>query len=209
VRIILSRHGNTFAPGEQAVWVGATLDLPLVTKGKEQARAFASYLEKTGVKPAAIYCGPLLRTLEYSRIVVDEMKLSLDPNVDLRLNELDYGEWSGLTSAEISARFGEDSLKGWDLNCRWPSRGNWPRSEAEIFGEVRSFVGDLVRKHRADDTVVVVSSNGRLRFFLNLIEGELQRRIQARNFKVGTGNICEIVCEGGGFRVGFWDRVPG
>ena len=37
MRLILSRHGNTFSPGEKAVWVGRRSDLPLVEEGRRQA----------------------------------------------------------------------------------------------------------------------------------------------------------------------------
>jgi hypothetical protein len=39
IDLILARHGNTFDDGQQTVWVGAQIDLPLASKGREQAKA--------------------------------------------------------------------------------------------------------------------------------------------------------------------------
>ena len=39
--ILCARHGNTFAPGQRAVFVGAKEDLPLTEEGETQARDLA------------------------------------------------------------------------------------------------------------------------------------------------------------------------
>ena len=68
-RIILLRHGNTFAPGEEAVWVGARTDLALVEKGRWQAEEAGKQIHKAGLVVNSIVTGPLRRTTETAAIV--------------------------------------------------------------------------------------------------------------------------------------------
>jgi broad specificity phosphatase PhoE len=51
--IVFSRHGNTFAAGERAVWVGARSDLPLVSEGFSQADRVADHIRENGLAPDA------------------------------------------------------------------------------------------------------------------------------------------------------------
>jgi probable phosphoglycerate mutase len=185
MRLILARHGNTFGPGDKVTWVGSTNDLPLVQSGLEQAERAAAALESTTL--AAIYCAPLLRTKKFAEIVADKQATKPTPIIDNRLTELDYGDWSGLSDDEIAAKFG-DSLKNWINSSTWPSGCHWASSEAAVTAEVQSLVAELESKY-ADDTVLLVSSNGRLRYFLKLIAGEFERRVASKQFKMGTGKV--------------------
>jgi probable phosphoglycerate mutase len=208
MELLLARHGNTFGPGDPVVWAGTTNDLPLVEKGVEQAHRLADALKKKGIKPAAIYCGPLQRTKHYAQILVDDLKLPFSPTVDSRLNEIDYGEWTGLSNEEVIARFGEAELKKWDEHCQWPDQGNWGGSPQEVEERVQSFVADLKNKHHPSDTVVIVSSNGKLRYFLKLDAKEFENRIRAGTFKVKTGNICKVVINGDHYTIPYWNEPP-
>lgn len=209
MNLILSRHGNTFGPDDPVVWTGSGNDIPLVARGIEQAEAFAKVLRVNHVEPVAVFCGPLQRTFRYSEIIIRELGLSLKPQVDPRLNEIDYGEWTGLTQVEVVKRFGAEDLRDWDEHSVWPSQGHWGGSESEVIQEVQSFSRDLVHKWGEHDTVLVVSSNGRLRFFLSLIEGELEKRKKLGTFKVKTGHICKVVYSGSRFSTEYWNQEPG
>jgi len=208
VNIILSRHGNTFGPQDKVVWAGSRNDLPLVARGVEQAERFAEVLKARQIKPAAIFSGPLERTFHYAEIITQKLALSFKPFVDLRLNEIDYGDWTGLTQKEVKERFGEEELTSWDEHSVWPSKGNWGGSEESVKAEVHAFVGDLIQGFKEDETVIVVSSNGRLRFFLRLIEGELEQRMKQGSFKVKTGNICKLKHEKSQLNVVYWNQEP-
>ena len=210
MKILLSRHGNTFGPGDPVVWTGSTNDIPLVQKGEEQAHELAKTLLAQKIFPTAIYSGPLQRTRRYASLVIEKMGLSLSPLIDSRLNEVDYGDWTGLTHEEVKARFGEEPLDNWDKKCLWPQTGNWGSSEAVIQKEVFSFIQDLDEKYASPDTVVlVVTSNGRLRYFLKLAEAEFKRRVEEGSFKVKTGNICGLLSKGHHqIEIKFWDQKP-
>jgi broad specificity phosphatase PhoE len=208
MQIIFSRHGNTFASGETAVWVGARQDLPLVDSGIQQAKNLASAIQAAGLPINAIYCGPLRRTSDYARIIVEELHSSLSPIIDTRLNEIDYGHWSGLSSTEIQEKGGGDELAAWENASEWPKTANWSSSSTSIANEVKAFAEDLVKKQDANDTVLVITSNGRLRYFLQLIPKAFQQAIQNKNFKVATGNLCLFAYGNAEWQMKFWNKKP-
>src|SRR5277367_5832540 len=105
--LVLARHGNTFEPGQKTVWVGARNDLALSTRGIEQAQELAEACKENGITFDTIVSGPLRRTRDYARIVRDSIKAEAAPLVDERLDEIDYGSWSGLSDQEVIERFGE------------------------------------------------------------------------------------------------------
>jgi probable phosphoglycerate mutase len=192
MKLILARHGNTFGPQDKVTWVGSTNDLPLVTEGLAQAERFGEALEKSEGEIAAIYCAPLLRTKQFAEILASKLKAVVPFIVDERLTELDYGQWSGRSDVEIKEIFGTDCLSDWVERSIWPENCGWAGSAKLIEEQVRSFVEELLAKYPADSTVVAVSSNGRLRYFLKLVDLEFERRVTEKAFKVATGRMCVI-----------------
>lgn len=208
MQIIFSRHGNTFASSETAKWVGARQDLPLVDSGVVQAENLASIIQQTKLNISAVYCGPLKRTYDYAEIIIKELHSSLKPIVDFRLNEIDYGNWSGLSSEEIRKKGGSTALFAWENFSEWPKTAGWLGSAELIQHEINLFVEDLITKYASSDTILVVTSNGRLRYFLQLIPGTFEQHIRDKNFKVATGNICLFSYENKQWQIKFWNKKP-
>ena len=208
MKIILSRHGNTFSATDSVVWVGATQDLPLVDSGILQAHCLAQALQKTDIKPKAVYCGPLKRTRDYAAIVLEELHSSKKPIVDDRLNEINYGNWSGLTNTQIQQIDEGEELSAWENLSVWPKYAGWEGSSTHMIKEIREFSKDLTTKYDSTDTILVISSNGRLRYFLKLIHGLFEQTVQDKTFKVATGNICLLTYENRKWQMQFWNKKP-
>jgi broad specificity phosphatase PhoE len=208
MRLLISRHGNTFSPCEPVVCAGARNDLPLVATGKAQAEKLADYLKLSNITPTAIYCSPLQRTRTYADIIVQQLQCFVMPTIDFRLNELDYGDWTGLTTAEITEKFGPADFENWEKNSQWPQQGHWSSSESTVIQEVQSLADDLSKRYGPNDTVLLITSNGRLRYFLTLISGEFERHVQEHTFKVATGNVCEMDYQNNKWSLQFWNRKP-
>ena len=209
MKLLLSRHGNTFNRDDKVTWVGARNDLPLTETGIAQADLLADALIDIGLRPKAIYCGPLLRTTEYASIVKRRLALDVDIQKDSRLNELDYGEWSGLSDSEVREKFGQEALTDWIERSIWPKNAGWVGSADQVTSEIRNLASNLLESHfGADDTVLLVSSSGRLRYFLRLIEGEFERSVEAKNFAVKTGNISLLTESAGRFSKLLWNVPP-
>jgi broad specificity phosphatase PhoE len=189
--LILSRHGNTFNPGDKVVWVGSQNDLPLVHSGLQQAEALAIAFLEARIKPKAIYCSHLRRAVDYAQIVTDKLGINIPIVIDNRLNELDYGQWSGLEDAEIIRKFGQEDFDNWRESGVWPKSGSWGGSEAVIIDQVNSFLQDMVGKHTNDETILAITSNGRLRYFFKEISKQIPGA-KDHNHKVGTGRLCIV-----------------
>ena len=208
MKLILARHGNTFESNETPTWVGSKNDLSLTSAGIEQAKTLALFLKKSNLKLDAIYCGPLQRTLVYAQIILSELASDLKPIVDFRLNEIDYGKWSGLTSSQIQKQFGIQEFERWEKHSIWPTTGGWGSSEKIITNETNSFANELIQKYHSNATTLVISSNGRLRYFLKLIPNEFEMRIKNNNFKIATGKICTFYYENDKWQLDSWNIDP-
>jgi len=208
MKLILARHGNTFESDETPTWVGSKNDLPLTKAGIEQAKILALFLKKSNIKLDAIYCGPLQRTLVYAQVILSELASDLKPIIDLRLNEIDYGKWSGLSSTQIKEQFGIEEFERWEKSSIWPTTSNWGSTEAVIVNETRAFANDLIQKYHNNETILVISSNGRLRYFLKLIPNEFEMHIKNSNFKIATGKICSLNYENNQWQLVSWNFNP-
>jgi broad specificity phosphatase PhoE len=208
VKLILARHGNTFSPEMTPVFVGSADDMPLVAEGEAQAARFAQLLAMRKIQPAAVYCGPLKRTRLFASIVHSALKLKDIPVIDDRLNELDYGGWSGKTNEQVESEFGASVLKNWNDHSQWPEGCGWGSTPEDLAEQVKSFVSDLLRRHAVDDAVLCVSSNGRLRYFLKLMPGLFEEKAADKTLKVAPGNGCQIDFDGGKAKLAYWNESP-
>ncbi|HLY25093.1 MAG TPA: histidine phosphatase family protein [Aggregatilineales bacterium] len=98
-RITLIRHGRT-AWNANGRWQGHAC-VPLDDEGQRQAALLAQHLVKTGEQVTALYCSDLARARQTAQIIGQRLGVAIQ--ADLRLREIDMGEWQGLTRAEIMA----------------------------------------------------------------------------------------------------------
>lgn len=209
MRVILSRHGNTFGPGDKVVMAGLKNDLPLVEKGGEQAETLADALLKEGVIPDVICCGELKRHKRYAQIVMEKLGIPGEPIIDARVNELDYGGWTGLSDNEIEAQFGTDARLAWQKKCVWPQGdSNWGSNPELISSDVKAFFKDLNKFCKDGQTALVVTSGGTLRFFLQVVDGAYEKAIDQGTLKVSTGNICKISVNENTPQIEYWNINP-
>ncbi|HEY8581381.1 MAG TPA: histidine phosphatase family protein [Capillimicrobium sp.] len=96
----LARHGDT-AWTDSRQHTGLT-DIPLTSAGEEAARALAPKLG--GREYDLVLSSPLSRARETARLA------GFDPVIDDRLREFDYGEYEGITTAQI-----HESRPDWEL----------------------------------------------------------------------------------------------
>ena len=104
---ILLRHGDTLLSPEHRF--SGLSDVPLSTDGARQVSAAAQRLA-SGAPIDAIVSSPLERAAATAAIVADE--LGLPTAVDEDLRETDFGEWEGLTIAEIQNQWPE-TVSAW------------------------------------------------------------------------------------------------
>jgi broad specificity phosphatase PhoE len=199
--VILCRHGNTFEKGDKVVMVGAREDLPLTAHGIQQARDVGVALAALKIAPSRIISGPLQRTKVFAEQVRSETKTVDMIEIDERLIEFDYGAWSGLSNDEIVTLSGQRALDAWQERSERPSGVTFEPSAERA----RADAADLMRELESlSGVALVVTSNGRLREFGQLLSGASP----LPSFKVKTGHACVVIRDGDRWKVVGWDLNP-
>jgi broad specificity phosphatase PhoE len=130
--VLLARHGETTLNVEGRFRGRA--DPPLTVGGVAQARALAHAL--AGWRPTAILASPRRRAVQTAAEIASAV--SQRAEIDPRLDDIDYGEWTGLSHAEVAMRWADD-LTRWEVA---PDTLTLPRGEA--VAQVAARIGDAV-----------------------------------------------------------------
>jgi broad specificity phosphatase PhoE len=148
VRILLARHGETVF-NVDGRWQGQS-DSPLTERGRAQARELGRALLQERI--AAVYTSDLGRAASTAALVAEQH--ALEPIADVRLREIDTGEWTGKGRAEIEANW-PGGLHQW---ASTPSHFVMPAGESIHTAQARAldFFADLMPSHLGE-TVVVIS----------------------------------------------------
>jgi probable phosphoglycerate mutase len=149
-RFILVRHGQTEFTAEGRY--SGRGDVPLSVIGEEQASAAA--VRVASLAPvAAVYSSPLSRCTRTAAVI----SAALDPQPDVveepDLIECDFGQWEGLTFAEVREK-NAAALNAWLGSTSVAPPGG--ESFEQVSTRVRRAMGRLRSRHPAQ-TVVVVS----------------------------------------------------
>ena len=200
--LLFARHGNTFEKGEVPRIIGANEDVPLTAEGRDQARALGRALKLARIPLSSIHAGPLVRTMEFAQIVAGESGFAREIARDLRLRELDYGHWAGLTDAEVADQYGQAALDGWRLEGVRPSSGEWSPSEASIRSTLRRLASEL------EDDSLCITSNGILRYVKELDPTAFASGRHNGGFRVKTGNLCTFNRTAEGLKLATWNERP-
>ncbi len=132
--VILLRHGRSTSNTKHTL-AGRTDGVDLDDKGSEQAQGLVERL--AGLPIRAIVRSPLLRC----RRTVEPLAaaLGLDPVVDERISEVDYGSWTGRTIGDLV----KEPL--WAVVQQQPSAAVFPGGEG--LAHVQSRAVAAVREH--------------------------------------------------------------
>src|ERR1700683_2342230 len=144
---ILLRHGDTQLSPEHRF--SGQSDLPLSANGTRQAQAAARRLA-AGASIDAVVSSPLRRAVAAAAIVADELGLTSVIDDDLR--ETDFGDWDGLTLAEIRQRW-PTAAAAWRRDPEQAPPGG--ESFAETAHRVNRACDRLLRDHGGQTVLVV------------------------------------------------------
>lgn len=146
--LLLVRHGKT--PTTGTVLPGRASGLHLSDEGVRQSEELVNELKSID-KFSAIYCSPLERARETASPLAQAR--SIEPTIDERLYECDFGEWTGRRLDELS------KLKEWQIVQQAPSKFRFPKGESfrEMSTRTIDFLDFVHIKHRGE--VVVAFSH--------------------------------------------------
>jgi broad specificity phosphatase PhoE len=141
LRLFLARHGETSSNREMR-YLGSR-DEPLTEVGVRQAECLAAAL--AGLPLAAVYASPLQRAAQTGLRIAEALRVPL--LAEPRLLEQRFGEWEGLTRAEVLGRGAaeRERLLRWEADPASAPPGG--ESLAVVAARVRSLLGDLAAAH--------------------------------------------------------------
>lgn len=148
-RVIVLRHGQT-TYNAAGIWQGL-LDAPLSDLGRQQATGAAAALSEHNFD--VIYASDLERAADTAKAL--GAAVGMIPVYDARLREIDVGDWSGMTTEQVNARFPDEQdaiARGEDLR-----RGRTGESVTNVADRVSPFLDDVLEKLPAGATMAVVS----------------------------------------------------
>jgi len=163
-RITFVRHGETF--GNKSMLMLGQDDSSLsqlAPEGKQQATEVSELVK--GYQFDELFCSPLMRTRETSRIVLQDRKLTT--TYDDRLMELNFGKVNGLSIGDYMKRYQLDPKDWWLKTMNQPFEGG--ESILDLLKRVSGFVNDLLGKNWHH--VLVVSHANPLKMFLSSLTG--------------------------------------
>lgn len=189
--ILLARHGETNWNHDHR-WQGHA-DPPLNGQGLRQAADLAQSLASDEFD--AIYSSDLRRAFETADAVARTRKLEIV--VDAELREIDVGEWSGLTTAQIQARHPDGFARhvmggdGWEHG----------ETHAAMSARVIAAVTQIADAHPGG-RVLCVLHGGTIRALLAKAEGIDLGEWRRTRRSPANGSVSTIEVENGVFRLG-------
>ena len=156
--VYLVRHGETDW-NVQRIIQGKHNDIPLNRKGRRQANKLASYFKTKHID--YIISSPLKRSLQTAEIIARVKNLSIVTREEL--SEVDYGEWAGVKSNEVSVKFPEQ----WKKFTANPESFTFPNGES-----LRAFYERVTKYFKTipkDKDVLVVTHVNPIRMIIRYI----------------------------------------
>ncbi|MCP5266445.1 MAG: histidine phosphatase family protein [Burkholderiaceae bacterium] len=201
--LILIRHGETLWNREGRIQ-GHT-DTDLAPEGRNQAGRVARYLARdggSGAVIAAVVASDLKRTRQTAEPIAQALRLDLSLEPGLR--ERDFGEFQGLTHAQIEVRDPDGYAR---LSARDP--GFAPRGGESLEGLRARVMASIDRicERYAGSTCVVVTHGGVLDIIRRRATGmELSAK---RDFVLPNAALNIVTCGPTGWRVRVWGKALG
>jgi ribonuclease H / adenosylcobalamin/alpha-ribazole phosphatase len=149
-RFILIRHGQTALTAEGRY--SGRGDVPLSERGETQAMQTARRVASLA-PVAAVFSSPLSRCTRTAALIAEQLDPPPDVTVEPDLIECDFGQWEGLTFAEVRQK-DPAGLNAWLRSTSVPPAGG--ESFEHVAGRVRRAMGRL-RSSWPGQTIVLVS----------------------------------------------------
>ena len=180
-QLFLVRHGTTTL-NVQNRYRGRR-DVPLDAQGYQDAVDAARQLSALGL--AAVYTGPLRRTIATAQIIADEARVP-DLRILHGLNNVDYGAWEGLTAEEANM-YNPEAFAAYKTA---PEVAVCPAGERLTDAQNRiTEAVELIGSRHANEIVVAVTHAVMIRL---LVRGLSGIRGESWRIPVGRGSLTSL-----------------
>lgn len=149
--VLLLRHGETqLTPQRRFSGVGGG-NPELSAVGCEQAHRAACSPLVSAQAIIEIVCSPLRRCRETAEIIASQLGLRVV--VDENLREVDFGQWEGMTYAEVEERYPHD-LSEWKRSAEATPTGS-PETFSAVLDRMGTVAGQLASRYAGGSVVAV------------------------------------------------------
>jgi broad specificity phosphatase PhoE len=188
MRLILIRHGETDWNATHR-WQGFT-GPPLNDQGVKQARALAAKLAATPLD--AVYSSDAIRAVQTAEIIAHPRGLPV--RQDVRLREVNFGEWEGLTRDEINGRYAGAFRRWEECKLAAPTGGE---TDPDMADRVIEALAEIAASH-PNERILVVTSGGPMRAVQAHALGVDQARARLHFERADNCAVVELTAEGAG-----------
>ncbi len=206
--LVLLRHGESEWNAKNLFtgWV----DVPLTSKGEEQARAGGRLLAAAGLLPTVVHTSLLTRAIRTSNLALDECDRSWLPvRRHWRLNERHYGDLQGKDKTQVREQYGAEQFQQWRRSYDTPPPPIEPSNEWDVSADPRyaalttdllprtECLADVVDRMlpywydaivpdlRAGETVLVAAHGNSLRALVMHLDGLSREAVIGLNIPTG------------------------
>lgn len=186
-KVYLIRHGET-EWNAKGKYLGLT-DIPLNNNGERQAKALSSFLSKERID--AVYSSALTRTIQTARIIAEPHELEVSKISEL--NEVDFGEWDGLTYFEIKERYSNlaDDWLNKTSEVQITGGETWSHFKKRVVSGLRKILNENENKN-----ILIVSHGGPIKAIISEVLGLSLTSFWKIRQDRGAINIVEFFDEG-------------
>jgi len=167
-KLILVRHGHV--EGITPERFRGRAALPLTEQGRREAEMTAAYIAASW-RPAAIYTSPMGRCVDTGAAIGNP--LGLTASAMPGLNDIDYGDWQGLTADEARARWPAE-LDTWYRHPDWAAIPDGETLQ-QVLARAVAALREVVRRHPSDTVVLVAHDSVNRVLLLHALELPLSR----------------------------------
>ena len=168
-RLLLLRHAES-EWNAQGRWQGVA-DPPLSTGGRRQAVAAGARLRELGLSFTDVVASDLERARLTARLIARALAWTAPITVEPGLREYDVGQWSGLTRAEIEARW-PGAIEDWRHGRLVSTPGGEKRDR--FVARVAATISRLGAAHEGG-TLLVITHGGVIGALERALGGEPRR----------------------------------
>jgi broad specificity phosphatase PhoE len=181
---------------------GGRIDMELSPRGHDQALYLAGHMRAE--RPELIYASPMKRVqLTLLPLLIMAAAGDPPPVVLHGLREVDFGDWTGLSWEEVSAKFGVQPIQ-WLEQLELGAIPN-AESGAEFRARVAPCLEQILREG-AGRRVAVLCHGGTIRMMLSiLLEQPLPKMA---SFEIDYASVTEVHCSPGRVEVQLMNFAP-
>lgn len=214
IKLVLLRHGES-TYNKQNRFSGWT-DVPLTSKGRQQAREAGRTLKKAGFRFDVVFTSFQKKATKTTSIVLNEMRLKIPVCKSWMLNERHYGALQGLNKAEMSKKYGEEQVHLWrrSYDIRPPALKKtdrrYPGNQKKYMGisksklplteSLKDTVGrlmpywkkEIVPKLKGGKKVLISAHGNTLRALVKYLDKIPNSKITSFNIPTGTPLVYEL-----------------